>query len=329
LDRRHAIVAISCLAAASGLPSAAYAQQKAKVWRVGFLATAGPAASANLLSVFRDSMRKLGYIEGQNLSIDYRWPKTTFEEDPGVVTALVQSNVDVIFAWPTPAALAAKRATSTIPIVFVGLADPVGTGVVSSLAHPGGNVTGISNLARDLAAKQIQLLLQLFPSTQRVGIIANTANPAVKLQIEETERAIRAVGLQYRTAHARSSEDFENAFKRLAADRVRAVVVSPDSTVLEHRKAIAQLALSARLPTFFQREENVEAGGLISYGTSLSDQVRQAAHYIDRVFKGAKPADLPVEQPERIKLVINVKTARALGIQVPSELLLRADEVIQ
>jgi putative ABC transport system substrate-binding protein len=328
LDRRRSIVVIIWLL---GFASSfhADAQPNAKVWRVGFLAASGPTASANLVSVFRDSMRKLGYVEGRNLSIDHRWPKTTLDEDPGVVAALVQSNVDVILAWTTPATLAAKRHTSTIPIVFVGVSDPVGTGIVSNLARPSGNVTGISNLARDLAAKQVQLLRQLLPGTQRVGIVANPANPAVKLQLEETERAIRAVGLQSETAYARSSGEFESAFRRLAAARVAAVVVTPDSTVLEYRKKIADLALDARLPTFFQREENVEAGGLISYGTSLSDQVRQAARYIDRIFKGAKPADLPVEQPEIIRLVINAKTAKALGIQIPSELLVRADAVIQ
>jgi putative ABC transport system substrate-binding protein len=324
--RRQALAAAGLLLA---LPSWCLAQQSGRVWRVGFLAAAGPIGSANLVSAFRDSMRKLGYVDGQNLSIDHRWPKGSFEEDPGVVTTLVQSKVDVIVAWPTPAALAAKRATTTIPIVFVGVADPVSTGVVSSLARPGGNITGISNLALELAAKQVQLLLELLPGARRIAVIGNPGNPAVRLQLTETERAIRQRGLQPQVISGRSAEDFESAFKRLAADGTAAVLISPDASVLEHRQKIAELALGARLPTFFQREENVEAGGLISYGTSLRDQVHQAARYVDRIFKGAKPADLPVEQPERVKLVVNAKTARALGLKIPSDVLVRADQVIQ
>jgi putative ABC transport system substrate-binding protein len=312
-----------------GGPSAGIGQQQTKVWRVGFLAAAGPEGSAGLVSAFRDSMRKLGYVEGQNLSIEYRWPKISFEHDPGVVTALVQSKVDVILTWPTPATVAAKRATATIPIVFVGVSDPVSTGLISSLARPGGNVTGISNLARDLSAKQVQLLRELLPGVERVGVIANRANPAVRLQLVEMEQAIRGVGLQSQVIDARSSEELEGAFKRLDMAGIKAILVCPDASVLEHRKRIADLALKFRLPTFFQREENVEAGGLVSYGTSLTEQLHQAARYVDRIFKGAKPADLPVQQPERIKLVINARTAKALGITLPKELLVRADEVIE
>ena len=325
LKRRQALAAALLLA----LPSWCFAQQGGKVWRVGFLAAAGPSGSGNLVAAFRESMRKLGYVEGKNLAIDHRWPKTTFEDEPGLVSALVQTKVDAIVAWPTPGAIAAKRATTTIPIVFVGVADPVGTGLVSSLARPGANVTGISNLALDLSGKQVQLLVQLVPGIKQVGIIVNPANPAVKLQLGATEQAVREVGLQSHVFHARTGGEFDNAFKRLVADRVTAVLIIPDSSALEHRKKIAELALNARLPTIFQREENVEAGGLISYGTSLTDQVRQAARYVDRIFKGAKPADLPVEQPERIRLVVNLKTAKALGIAIPSELLVRADQVIQ
>jgi len=327
LNRRQLIIAASAFAA-FGLSRSVPAQQ-GKVWRVGFLATEGPVGSGSLVNAFRDSMRKLGYVEGRNLSIEHRWPNNSFEEDPGVVAALVQSKVDVILAWPTPATLAAKRATATIPIVFVGVSDPVGTGIVSSLGRPGGNITGISNLALDLAGKQVQLLRELVPGIQRVGVISNPANPGTKLTLAETERALRQLGLHSQAVSARSRAEFETAFKRLAADGATAVLISPDSSVLEHRAKIAEFALAARLPTFFQREESVEAGGLISYGPSLTDQVRQAARYVDRIFKGAKPADLPVEQPDRIKLVVNVKTAKALGIQVPSELLVRADKVIQ
>jgi putative ABC transport system substrate-binding protein len=315
---------------AAGLAGSAGAlAQQGKVWHVGFLMAAGPEGSAGLLVAFRDSMRKLGYVEGKNLVIEHRWPKTTFAAEPDVAAGLVQSKVDAIVAWPTPGALAAKAATTTIPIVFFGVADPVGSGIVRSLARPGGNITGISNLALDLAAKQVQLLMQLLPGIKRVGIVVNTGNPGVNLQLGETQRAMQEMGLQSLVIHARASDEFESAFRRLSAERVTAVLIVPDSSTLEHRNAIAALALKARLPTVFQREENVEAGGLISYGTSLTEQVRQGARYVDRIFKGAKPADLPVEQPERIKLVINLKTAQALAIKVPSELLVRADAVVR
>jgi putative tryptophan/tyrosine transport system substrate-binding protein len=325
LRRRWLIAAVAIALS----PAKLFAQQPSKVWRVGFLASAGPEGSASLVSEFRDSMAKLGYVEGRNLVIDYRWPKGSFEQDPGVAAALVAAKVDVIVTWPTPATVAAKRATATIPIVFVGLGDPVGTGLVTSLARPGGNLTGISNLARDLTAKQVQLLAQLIPGVKRVGVIGNPANPAVRLQLAEAERTTGQVGMQSHVVHARSAGEFEAAFKRLAADGVAAVLVSPDASVVEHRKKIAELALAYRLPTIFQREENVDAGGLMSYGTSLIDQIRQAALYVDRIFKGAKPADLPVEQSELIRLVLNVKTAKAIGLAIPQAILSRADRVIE
>jgi len=303
--------------------------QPAKVWRVGFLAATGPGASSPLVAALRESMRKLGYVEGKNLKIEHRWPKGSLQGEPGVVKALVDSRPDAIVAWPTPAALALKRSTAEIPVVFVGVADPVGTGIVSSLARPGGNITGISNLALDLTAKQVQLLRELLPDAQKVGLVANPGNPAVELQIAETQRVMQLVGLKPIVLSASTEAEFESAFKQLAAEGAQAVLVSPDSTVLENAKKIAALALSARLPSFFQREENVAAGGLISYGTSLTDQVRQAAVYLDKIFKGAKPADLPVEQPERIKLVVNMKTAKALGLHIPPDLLARADAVIR
>ena len=324
--RRRAVIAAGAGIVVAALP--VLAQQRGRTWRVGFLAAAGPEGSEGLVKAFRDHMRALGYIEGQNLAIELRWPKVSFDKEPEVADALVQGNVDVILAWPTPAALAAKRATSTIPVIFVGTSDPVGSGLINSLARPGGNLTGVANLGLDLAAKLVQLLVELLPATQRIGVIHNKSNPAVMAQFKETERAIRVLGLHAEVANALSAEEYENAFKALSRARVSAVLVIPDASALQNRKLIADLALAARLPTIFQREENVVAGGLISYGPNLHDQLRQAARFVDRIFKGAKPADLPTEQPERIEMVLNAKTAEALKITVPPAVKIRADKVI-
>jgi putative ABC transport system substrate-binding protein len=323
--RRRALIAAG--AAVAALPT--LAQQSSKTWRVGFLAASGPEASESLVMAFRDHLRALGYVEGRNLTIEHRYPKVSLAKEPEIAVSLVQGNVDLILAWPTPAALAAKRATTTIPVVFVGTSDPVGSGLIGSLARPGGNLTGVTNLGLDLAAKQVQLLIELLPATRRIGVIINKSNPAVMAQFKETERALQALGLQSEVANALSAEDYDNAFKTMSKAKVNAVLIVPDSSVLQHRKLVADLALALRLPTIFQREENVVAGGLISYGPSLIDQLRQAARFVDRILKGAKPADLPVEQPERIEMALNARTAHALKITVPPAVKLRADKVIE
>ena len=304
-----------------------FAQPPGKTWRVGFLSTVGPEASAGVLGGFREHMRAFGYVEGKNLTIEQRWPTTTFDKDPAPVNALVQSKPDVIVAWATPATIAARRATSTIPIVFVGNSDPVGSGLVRSLARPGGNITGVSNIGVELAAKQVELVVELLPGTKRLGVIVNPANSAVMAQFEEVKRAIRALGLQSEVANARSGEEYDNAFKQFAKSKMNAVLIVPDPSVLENRQRIAVLALKLRLPTFFQREENVKAGGLVSYGPNLTDQLRQTARFVDKILKGARPADLPIEQPERVELVLNATTAKALRIAVPPAVQFRAQVV--
>jgi len=304
-----------------------FAQPPGKTWRVGFLSTVGPEASAGVLGGFREHMRAFGYVEGKNLTIEHRWPTTTFDKDPAPVNALVQSKPDVIVAWATPATIAARRATSTIPIVFVGNSDPVGSGLVRSLARPGGNITGVSNIGVELAAKQVELVVELLPGTKRLGVIVNPANSAAMAQFEEVKRAIRALGLQSEVANARSGEEYDNAFKQFAKSKMNAVLIVPDPSVLENRQRIAVLALKLRLPTFFQREENVKAGGLVSYGPNLTDQLRQAARFVDKILKGARPADLPIEQPERVELVLNATTAKALRIAVPPAVQFRAQVV--
>jgi putative tryptophan/tyrosine transport system substrate-binding protein len=312
--------------AAATWPLAARAQQP-KVWRIGVLAAVPPMPA--MLSAFRDGMRGRGYVEGQNLSIDVRWPQGSFDQDPSVVTELVNSNVDVIVVWGTPATIAARRATLTIPIVMASVGDPVGSGFIASLARPGGNITGLSNIQVDLSAKLMELFAELVPGMKRVGVVNNRDNPAVTMALRETEDAIRKLNMQVQVVNAQTSDEFDRAFAQLSAESVGGVVVIPDPTVLEHSRRIAELAQSARLPTAFQRRENVDAGGLFSYGADLNYQFRQAAFYVDRILKGEKPAELPVQQPTKFELVINLKTAKALGLTVPLIMQMTADEVIE
>lgn len=309
-----------------GWPLAARAQQS-KVWHIGVLSSAPPTPA--MLSALRDGLREHGYVEGQNLFIDVRWPQGPFDQNPGVAAELVRSNVDVIVAWAAPAVIAARRATSTIPIVMLSTADPVGLGFAASLPRPGGNITGISNIAPDLSGKQLELLVEIVPGIKRVGVVRNPNNPGITLMLQETEKAIRALGLQIKVAEASAPEEFNGVFKRLSNDGVQGVVLLPDPSVIENGKLIAELAQAAQLPTAFQRRESVEMGGLLSYGADLNGQFRQVAVYIDKILKGAKAGNLPVEQPTSFELVINLKTAKALGLTVPPGLLTRADNIIE
>ena len=322
--RRREFIAL--LGGSAGWPLAARAQQP-KVWRIGVLAPVPPTPA--MLSAFRDGMRGRGYVEGQNLSIDVRWPQGSFDQDPSVVTELVNSNVDVIVVWGTPATIAARRATSTIPIVMASAGDPVGSGLIASLARPGGNITGLTNIQLDLSAKQMELFAELVPGMKRVGVVRNPNTLGVTPMLRETEDAVRKLNMQVEVVDAQASDEFDRAFAQLSADSVGGVLLIPDPTVIEHSRRIAELAQSARLPTAFQRRENVDAGGLLSYGPDLNNLFRQAAFYVDRILKGEKPAELPVMQPTKIELVINLKTAKALGLTVPLIMQMTADELIE
>ena len=316
---------ITLLGGAAAWPLAAGAQQP-KVWRIGVLAPV-PLPPA-MLSAFRDGMRGRGYVEGQNLSIDVRWPQGSFDQDPSVVTELVNSNVDVIVAWATPTVIAVRHATSTIPIVMV-VGDPVASGFIASLARPGGNITGLTNMAVELSAKLMELFAELVPGMKRVGVLRNPNNPFGTMALRETEDAVRKLNMQVEVVDAQTSDEFDHAFAQLRAKSVDGVVVLPDATEVEQGRRIAELAQSARLPTAFQRRENVDAGGLFSYGVDINNQFRQAAFYVDRILKGEKPAELPVMQPTKFELVINLKTAKALGLTVPLIMQMTADEVIE
>jgi putative ABC transport system substrate-binding protein len=324
LGRREFLTLIGSGAVA--WPLAARGQQP-KVWRIGLLAPEPP--TPTMLSAFRDGLRERGYVETQNLFIDVRWSQGSFEQNPGIAADLVRSKVDVIVAWATPSVIAARDATSTIPIVMVGVGDPVGMGLVASLARPGGNITGISSITPDLTSKQLEVLIEVVPGMNHVGVVANLKNPGVTLELREAEKAIRALGLQFEVIEAFAPDEFDKAFARLSADGVKGVMLLADPSLIEHRQTIAKLAQEAKLPTAFQRRENVEAGGLLSYGPDLNGQLRGVAFYVDKLLKGAKPADLPVELPTKFELVINLKTAKALGITVPLILQQRADEVIE
>ena len=312
------------------------------IWPIGGLAQQGRSGrqariavvglvspSTDMLKAFRDSMREHGYVEGQNLTIDVRWPKGTFDQDPKVVGDLAKSKADVIVAWATPTVIAVRRAITSTPIVMVAIGDPVGSGFVESLARPGGNITGVSIITTDLTAKLIGLFTQMVPGMRRIGFVTNSHNPNVALQLRSSEETVRKLGLESQVVEARTSEEFERGFAKLKAAQVGGVVVLQDPVVFENRKKIAELALAAKLPTAFQRRENVEAGGLFSYGGNLVVQFKDAASYVDRILKGAKPAELPVEQPTQFDFVINSKTAKALGVVIPTSLLALSSEVIE
>jgi len=320
-----ALLAVFLLAA----PLAVEAQVPAKVFRIGFLATNTPAATAPRLEAFRQGLRDLGYVEGRNIAIEYRWAEGRVERLPDFAVELVGLKVDVIVALSTPDALAAKKATRTIPIVFVTAGDPVGSGLVAGIARPGGNVTGLSLLAPEIVARQLQLLKEAVPKVSRVAVLSNPANPYTALLVKETEAAARSLGVRVQLVGVRGADALDDAFSAIAKERPGALFVLFDPLLFGQRTRIAEFANKNRLPAMYAHREYAEAGGLMAYGSDLRDNFRRAATYVDKILRGAKPADLPVEQPTKFELVINLKTAKALGLTIPPSLLQRADEVIQ
>jgi putative tryptophan/tyrosine transport system substrate-binding protein len=302
-------------------PIAALAQKGQ--FRIALVSAVPP--TPEMLSAFRDGMRQRGYIEGQNVTLHIRWPGGTFDDDANLISDLVNGNFDVIVAWATPTVAAVRRLTSRIPIVMVSVGDPVGAGFVASLARPGGNITGVSNITNDLSAKVVELFFELVPGMKRVGVVSNSYNQNVALQLRETENALDKFNVTTQVVEARAGEEHDRAFATFTRDRADGVILLSDPTVVEHAKMIAELAITAKLPTAFQRRESALAGGLFSYGGSIRNQYRYAAVYVDRILKGAKPDELPVEQPTRFELVVNLKTAKALGITIPSSLLATAN----
>jgi putative ABC transport system substrate-binding protein len=323
---RLAFILAVCLVLA---PLAPEAQQPEKVWRIGFLGPTAERLYTDPLLRLRAGLRELGYVEGKNIVFEYRFAEDKYERLPGLAAELVRSKVDVIVVHATPGTRAAKQATSTIPIVMVSVGDPVGTGFVPSLARPGGNITGVSNNDVGLAAKRLELLKEVLPKLSLVAVLRNPTNPAGDLQFKETQAAAQSLGIEIQLVDMRDPKELESAFAVMVKGRAAAFTVMGDPLFLSQQKQIANLATTSRLPSVFARNENVEAGGLMSYGPTWANMFRQAATYVDKILKGAKPGDLPVEEPTRIYLVINLKTAKALGITIPPSLLGRADQVIQ
>jgi putative tryptophan/tyrosine transport system substrate-binding protein len=327
MDRRAFVTGFGAVLIA---PLAAGAQQPGKVARIGRLEQ----GSSGTDEAFRQGLRELGYVDGQNVVIEYRYADGRAERLPDLAAELVSLRVDVIVSGGTLAPLAAKQATSTIPIVLAAAGDPVGTGLVTNLAKPGGNVTGLSNLSRDLTAKRLQLLKEIVPRLSRVTVFWNAANIVAVLHIPEVEAAARTLGLQVQSLEVRGPDDFDNAVleRRLLAATSGgggALFLLDDPLVMRYRMPIADFAIRNRLPSSAAYKNFAEAGGLITFGASLADLYRRAALYVDKILKGAKPGDLPVEQPSKFELVINLKTAKALGLTIPPSLLLRADQVIE
>jgi putative ABC transport system substrate-binding protein len=313
-------------------PIAAEAQQAGKVYRIGVLLPDSlPSLSQAdpLLDAFRQGLRHHGYFEGQNLVIERRYAEGQPERFPNLVAELVWINADVIVTSGAPAAQAAKQATSTVPIVMAQINDPVGLGLVTSLTRPGGNVTGLANLHSELGAKQMELLKEILPRATRVAVPWNPANPGAAMILGHLQHAARALRLTLQSIEMRHPGEFDSAFATMVKERADAVLLPPDPSFLPHGKRIVSLAAANRLPTIFGWKELVEAGGLLAYGPSVPDLFKRAATYVDRILKGAKPGDLPVEQPAMFELVINLKTAKALGITIPPSLLARADRVIE
>jgi putative ABC transport system substrate-binding protein len=315
--------------AATAWPLAARAQQAAKVYRIGFLGNSTAVLEADLVGPFREGLRDLGYVEGQNILIEYRWAEGEYERFPALTAELIALRVDVIVTAGTPASLAVQKAATSIPLVMVAVGDPVATGLVASLGRPGGNITGLTSISSEMAGKRLELLREVVPKLSHVAVLWNAASPIQVIDERETRGAAQALGMKMLSLGVRSREEIEDALTTIVREQPGALLVLADRLFLHHRTSIMDFAAQRRLPGVHAYRELVEAGGLMSYGPSYADMHRRAASYVDRILKGSKPADLPVQAPVKFELVINLKTANALGLAIPAMLLGRADEVIE
>lgn len=328
--RLFALALVSTLAVSVFLaPLAAETQPAGRVYRIGFLAGGSPGPSAPNVEQFLQGLRELGYTEGQNLAIEYRWAEGKLDRLPELAADLVRLKVDLIVAPVSNSAQAAYQATRTIPIVMIGVGDPIALGLAASLSRPGGNVTGNASYGPELVGKNLELLKDIVPGIKRVAVFWTPANPAHVRSLKDLEEPARLLAIQVLPFKIVSADDFEEAFRTAAAERAAAAWFFGEPMFMLHRARLATLALNARLPTMFLARQHVDAGGLVSHGPVFAHLYRRAAIYVDKILKGTKPGDLPVEQPTTFELVINLKTARTLGLTIPPSVLLRADEVIQ
>jgi putative tryptophan/tyrosine transport system substrate-binding protein len=322
MNRRKTVLALLAFGVA---PLVAEAQAE-KVWRIGWLQPV--ALPPSYVDAFRQGLRELGYVESKNILFEYRWADGKLERLPGLASELVRLKMDVIVSGNTSALQALKRATTTIPIIMLGPGDPVAIGLIESLARPGGNITGMTNIPSDLSGKLLDLLKQLVPGLSRVAWLANKANPMNLLSLRGIEDAGRALGVSVQALAVRGPDEIGPAFSTMIKDRAEALIIAADTMLVAETRRIVDFATKYRLPSISFTRLHVDAGGLLAYGVNYADTYRATARYVDKVLKGRKPADLPVEQPTKIQLVINLKAAKPLGITIPQSLLLRADEVI-
>lgn len=317
------------LGAALALSLPARAQLPRTMYRIGFLGNTTAALEANLIEPFRQGLRDLGYEEGRNIAIEYRWAEGKYERFPALIAELVALNLDVMVTAGTPAALAVKKAAIAVPLVMAAIGDPVGIGLVPSLARPAGNITGLSGMAPDLEGKRLQLLGEVIPGMSHVAVIWNPLNAFQKISIRQLDAAGETLKIKVQPVAVGVAEDLDAAFATLVKDKPQALIILADRIFLHNRARLMNFAMQNRLPGVYAYRELVEAGGLMSYGPSYEDLHRRAATYVDKILKGAKPADLPIEQPTKFNLVINRRAAEALGLTIPGSILARADEVIE
>jgi putative ABC transport system substrate-binding protein len=327
-SKKHQLLrfVLCALLLAVSLPAEA---QQPKLHRIGILFIGTSSFYSAWIDVFRQGLKELGYIEGKNIAFEYRYAEGKADRLPALAAELVVLKVDVIVTSATPSVLALKKATSTIPIVFVAVADPVASGLVASLARPGGNVTGLTILAVELSGKRVELLKEAVPKVTRVAFLWNSANPGLTPAWREAQAAAQALGLQLQSLEVRSSNDFDSAFETALRERAQALITPPEALFNTHLKRIVEFAAKNRLPAMYAFTEAVDAGGLMLYAPNYADQFRRAATYVDKILKGTKPADLPVEQPTKFEFIINLKAARQIGLTIPPTVLARADKVIR
>ena len=329
MSKAEHLIGLLAIVAVLGCGAMAQAQQPKKVPRTGFLGNSTAALEANLIAPFREGLRDLGYVEGKNIFIGWRWAEGKYERFPELIGELVNLQVEIIVTAGTPASLAVKKAATSISLVMIAVGDPVGTGLIASLAHPGGNITGLTSIASDLEGKRLELLREVIPKLSHIAVLWNPASPFQVVSEKELQAAAQVMRIKVLSLGVQAGEQFDNAFAIMRKERPGALLVLADRLFLHHRARIMDFAVKNRLPGVHAYVELVEAGGLMSYGPSYAGMHRRAAYFVDRILKGTKPADLPVERPASFELVINLKAAKQIRLTIPPNVLARADKVIR